>query len=89
MRRQRRAPNDYGFDKQSNVGLITGIYDNNYAKHPRYDNPITASLQQGVANYPSVEKTTFELPVMSPPDPRIRTMDYSPTPYSYEDYERG
>ena len=38
---------------------------------------------------PPAVKTSFELPVVSPPDPRIRPIGTSPPEeYDYADYER-
>ena len=43
-----------------------------------------------MAFQPPAVKTSFELPVVSPPDPRIRPLGtLPPEEYDYADYERG
>ena len=41
-------------------------------------------MQQEVASRPTVEETTFDLPVVSPHDPPIIPLGYSPTTYIFE-----
>ena len=55
-------------------------------KHQRSNNPVIETvIQEEDLQPPAVE--TFELPIVSPPDPRIRPLRTSPPEeYDYADY---
>ena len=52
-------------------------------KSSQSDDVVIASVQQEVAGRPHLEQTKFNLPILSPPDPRIRPLNSPPTTYDH------
>ena len=56
-------------------------------KKQKTTNPVIETVIQENATQPPLEDTNFELPVVSPPDPRTQPHSSSFSDYDYADYE--
>ena len=82
----RKAPNYFGFE--SSVCSISDPETMPAPKRQRANNLVIETVIQEEALKPPAVETSFELPVVSPPDPRICQLRTSPPEeYDYADYE--
>ena len=82
----RKAPDYFGFE--SSVCSISDPETMPAPKRQRTNNPVIVTVIQEEALKPPTVETSFELPVVSPPDPRIRPLrTWPPEEYDYADYE--
>ena len=76
MKRNRRAPDYYGFE--NSVCSVSDQESVPAPKHPEPSNPvIERAIQEEAIQPPSIE-TSFQLPIVSPPDPRIKHIGATP-----------
>ena len=81
-----KAPDYFGFE--CSVCSISDHETMPAPKRQRPDNTVIETVKEEEALKPMAAESFFELPVVSPPDPRIRALRTSPPKeYDYADYE--
>ena len=79
-KRNRKAPDYYGFE--SSVCSVSDPETMPAPKRPKPNNVSIEKVMQEEALQPPAVETSFELPIVSPPDPRIRPIGTSPTEHT-------
>ena len=85
-KRNRQAPGYYGFERT--VLSVSELEPVPASKKQETTNPVIETVIYECATQPPVNETGFELPVVSPSNPRVRPLSSFRPDYDYAYYER-